>query len=112
MIEALPDTVSLDALRKHDLAYSGLLDLFRRRFTTQKALQKARKVFVESLAPACVVSYLLQLKDRHNGNILLHASGAVAHVDYGYLLASSPGGNMGFEACLLYTSDAAAILLV
>ena len=98
LIEALPDTVSLDALRKHDLAYSGLLDLFRRRFTTQKALQKARKVFVESLAPACVVSYLLQLKDRHNGNILLHASGAVAHVDYGYLLASSPGGNMGFEA--------------
>ena len=98
LIEALPDTVSLDALRKHDLAYSGLLDLFRRRFTTPKALQKARKVFVESLAPACVVSYLLQLKDRHNGNILLHASGAVAHVDYGYLLASSPGGNMGFEA--------------
>ena len=97
LIEALPDTVSLDALRRHDLAYRGLLDLFRRRFTTPKALQKARRVFVESLAPACVVSYLLQLKDRHNGNILLHASGVVVHVDYGYLLASSPGGNMNFE---------------
>ena len=76
---------------------AGLLDLFRRRFTTQKALQKARKVFVESLG-AGLCRVLLALKDRHNGNILLHASGAVAHVDYGYLLASSPGGNMGFEA--------------
>jgi len=97
IIEALPDTVSLDALRRRDPDYSGLLDFFKRHFPGHRALATARANFVASLAPACVLSYLFQLKDRHNGNILLDASGRIAHIDYGYLLASSPGGNLGFE---------------
>ena len=98
LIEALPDTVSLDALRRNDARYRGLLDFFRRHFGSGPALAAARTNFVESLAPACILSYLLQIKDRHNGNILLDASGRVVHIDFGYMLASSPGGNLGFEA--------------
>ena len=98
VIEAVPDTVSLDALRRNDAKYAGLLDFFRRRFGPGAGLSAARSNFVESLAPACILSYLLQLKDRHNGNILLDAAGHVTHIDFGYMLASSPGGNLGFEA--------------
>ena len=54
--------------------------------------------FCRSVAAWAVVCYLLQIKDRHNGNILLHARGHVVHIDFGYLLSCSPGGNINFEA--------------
>jgi phosphatidylinositol 4-kinase len=39
----------------------------------------------------------IQVRDRHNGNILLDTSGRIVHVDYGYILGDSPGFNINFE---------------
>lgn len=61
------------------------------------AYAKATDNFAKSLAAYSIISYILQLKDRHNGNILIDAEGHVVHIDFGFMLSNSPG-NMGFEA--------------
>ena len=101
LIEVVPDAKSLDAIKRIEGAsYISLSALFKRRHgsATSVGFQRARRNFVQSLAAYSVISYLLQLKDRHNGNILLHADGSIVHIDFGFLLSNSPGKNMGFEA--------------
>ncbi|CDJ31401.1 uncharacterized protein EMH_0008930 [Eimeria mitis] len=40
----------------------------------------------------------MKVKDRHNGNVLLCVpSGRLLHIDFGFMLALSPGGDMAFE---------------
>ncbi|CAE7189243.1 hypothetical protein PTNB73_06984 [Pyrenophora teres f. teres] len=53
--------------------------------------------FGRSLAAYSMICYVLQLKDRHNGNLLIDNMGHIIHIDFGFMLSNSPG-SMGFEA--------------
>merc|ERR1711971_1524062 len=61
-------------------------------------LYSAKKNFTESISAYSLFCYFLQIKDRHNGNILLDRDGNICHIDFGFMLSNSPGGNMAFEA--------------
>lgn len=59
--------------------------------------KQAQKEFARSLAAYSMISYILQLKDRHNGNVLIDNEGHIVHIDFGFMLSNSPG-SVGFEA--------------
>ncbi|XP_034456406.1 phosphatidylinositol 4-kinase beta-like isoform X1 [Hippoglossus hippoglossus] len=96
MIEPVLNAVSLHQVRKQ--SQLSLLDYFLQEhgsFTTE-AFLSAQRNFVQSCAGYSLICYLLQVKDRHNGNILLDSEGHIIHIDFGFILSSSPR-NLGFE---------------
>lgn len=117
LLETVSGAVSIDSLKKRLLEnnrlYSGgssrgaggaadaptLADHFEDRWGSEKrkVRKAARRRFVESLAAYSIVNYLLAVRDRHNGNILIDEQGRVVHIDFGFFLSNSPGGNANFE---------------
>jgi phosphatidylinositol 4-kinase len=90
IIEAIPDTISIDSLKRNDPLFTDLQDFFVRHFgpVGSSAYADAKANFVESLAGYSIVCFILQIKDRHNGNILLNNRGHLIHIDFGFLFLS------------------------
>ena len=96
LIEFIPDSISFDALKKKLLENNiTITEFFENHFGDD--FEEGQKNFAESLAAYSLVCYLLAIKDRHNGNILLDKEGCIIHIDFGFILGISPGGNMNFE---------------
>ncbi|NXM12033.1 PI4KB kinase, partial [Ploceus nigricollis] len=105
MIEPVLSAVSLHQIKKQ--SQLSLLDYFLQEHgsANSESFLSAQRNFVRSCAGYCLVCYLLQVKDRHNGNILLDAEGHIIHIDFGFILSSSPR-NLGFEtSAFKLTSD-------
>lgn len=95
MIEFIPDTLSIHSIKKNYPNFKSLLSFFKENWGP--SFEEAQRNFVQSMAGYSLVCYLLNLKDRHNGNILIDALGHIIHIDFGFFLTTSPG-NMGFES--------------
>ncbi|KII88487.1 hypothetical protein PLICRDRAFT_161633 [Plicaturopsis crispa FD-325 SS-3] len=108
LVETITDSVSIHSIKKAEyarrlaegrLGHVTLFDHFRTTYGDPSSAKftRAQRNFAQSLAGYSIVTYLLQIKDRHNGNILLDREGHLIHIDFGFMLSNSPG-NIGFEA--------------
>ncbi|THH16349.1 hypothetical protein EW146_g4282 [Bondarzewia mesenterica] len=108
LVETISDAVSIHSIKKAEyarrltegqLGHVTLLDHFKNTYGDPSSAKfaRAQRNFAKSLAGYSIITYLLQIKDRHNGNILLDREGHLIHIDFGFMLSNSPG-NIGFEA--------------
>ena len=101
LVEMVNDSLSLDQL-KQKINHISLADFYLHYFGNGNkesvAYKKAMKNFVSSLAGYSLVCYFLQIKDRHNGNILIDNKGHLIHIDFGFLLSNAPGKGLKFES--------------
>ncbi len=92
IVEVVPDSSSIDALKKSNgcLSLSRYFDVM---FGGGSAAhERAVSAYINSLAGYSLLSYLLNIKDRHNGNILLQRDGHIVHIDFGFFFSIAPGG--------------------
>ena len=76
-----------------------MVDYYRNSFGAedQESFREAQNHAITSLAGYSILQYVMQIKDRHNGNILVDDRGHIIHIDFGFIMDISPGGNLGFE---------------
>ena len=92
LMEVVPDCKSRDELWTE--GFETLQGFLAAQKGDPASLRKALQASMAGYSLAC---YLLQIKDRHNGNLLFDTKGHIIHIDFGFILALSPGGNAGVE---------------
>ena len=110
VIDVLPNSISRDMLGRE--AVNGLYDYFISKYGNEDSLrfQQARNNFVKSMAAYSVISFLLQFKDRHNGNIMIDDAGHILHIDFGFCFDIVPGGVKFERAPFKLTSEMMAVM--
>lgn len=89
----IDNAVTIDRLKRFlysNFTESISLDGFFQKFYHGK-VKSAKRKFCASLAAYSLVCYFLQVKDRNNGNILLHKKGYIVHIDFDFFLSNFPG---------------------
>lgn len=110
VIDVLPNSISRDMLGRE--AVNGLYDYFITKYGNEDSLrfQRARNNFVKSMAAYSIISFLLQFKDRHNGNIMIDDAGHILHIDFGFCFDIAPGGIKFERAPFKLTTEMVAVM--
>lgn len=110
VIDVLPNSISRDMLGRE--AVNGLYEYFVSKYGNEDSLrfQEARKNFVKSMAAYSIISFLLQFKDRHNGNIMIDDAGHILHIDFGFCFDIAPGGVKFERAPFKLTAEMLAVM--
>lgn len=110
VIDVLPNSISRDMLGRE--AVNGLYDYFVSKYGGEDSIrfQEARTNFVKSMAAYSLITYLLQFKDRHNGNIMVDDAGHIIHIDFGFCFDIAPGGVRFERAPFKLTSEMIAVM--
>jgi len=92
VIDVIPDATSRDEMGRAKI--NDLSSFFIGKFGPVDSIgfQTARMNFIRSMAAYSVMCYLIQIKDRHNGNIMIDGQGHITHIDFGFLFDIGPGG--------------------
>ncbi|KAI0273304.1 atypical/PIKK/PI4K protein kinase [Gloeopeniophorella convolvens] len=92
VIDVVPNATSRDEMGRAKV--NDLQGFFISKYGGEDsvAFQKARLNFIQSMAAYSVACYILQIKDRHNGNIMIDGEGHIVHIDFGFLFDIGPGG--------------------
>ncbi|KAK0541969.1 phosphatidylinositol-4- kinase [Tilletia horrida] len=92
VIDVVPSATSRDEMSRAKV--NNLLAFFIDKYgnTDSIAFQKARLNFIQSMAAYSLACYILQIEDRHNGNIMTDGDGHIIHIDFGFLFDIGPGG--------------------
>jgi phosphatidylinositol 4-kinase len=118
LLECLSDVKSIDEVKKRTDEFVSLREYFERAYgkprpkqygqvpgglrvpiTTHPdafvdqgpvSFETAQDNFLRSLVGYSLVCYILQVKDRHNANILIDRMGHIMHIDFGFVLGDTP----------------------
>lgn len=108
LVECLSDAKSIDEAKKRADGFTSLRDYFERAYAATPShgpgfglppppravgtipFEKAQDNFLRSLVGYSLVCYVLQIKDRHNANILIDREGHIMHIDFGFVLGDTP----------------------
>lgn len=115
-LEVVSNAISLSELKKsYEGEWKSLRAYFEKAFPVAEnkahgaskgdgpvSLNTAIMNFIWSMAAYSIVCYVLAIRDRHNGNIMIDDEGHIIHVDFGFMLCGAPGGKAvqhmgGFE---------------
>jgi phosphatidylinositol 4-kinase len=110
VIDVLPNSISRDMLGRE--AVNGLYEYFVSKYGYEDSIrfQEARGNFIKSMAAYSIISYLLQFKDRHNGNIMVDDAGHILHIDFGFCFDIAPGGVKFERAPFKLTPEMVAVM--
>lgn len=112
LVECLSNTKSIDEVKKSMDGFESLRDYFIRAYGPPKSqggyyqnrqqgsnsmvpqrtptFEEAQENFLRSLVGYSLVCHILQIKDRHNANILIDRDGHIVHIDFGFVLGDTP----------------------
>ena len=105
LVEMISNSLSMDQIKQK--TGLSLKQFYIQYFGAEKKkkYQQAVKNFIRSLAGYSLVCYFLQIKDRHNGNILIDSKGHLIHIDFGFMLSNAPGKGFKFEKAPFKITD-------